>query len=187
MMSTTSVIFNVPCKLNGSGSHCRSLENWFAAWDIIVWQPWLRMVGTLGMEPCPNFYGIILMRVIGDKNQISEDEFDFMISYLPFPQKSIRSELAKLFSISIYMVWAIDRSVWLIDPAALLMDPSLAQPSIDCASIDQSHCPINGWTCTIDHPWPSIHVCTAMHIDDWTEAEWLWFWWQGLCNFSVYV
>ena len=42
------------------------------------------------------------MRVIGDKNQISEDIFDFMISYLPFPQKSIRSELAKLFSISIY-------------------------------------------------------------------------------------
>ena len=41
------------------------------------------------------------MRVIGDKNQISEDVFDCMISYLPFPQKSIRSELAKLFSISI--------------------------------------------------------------------------------------
>ena len=40
-----------------------------------------------------------LMRVIGDKNQISEDVhvFDFMISYLPFPQKSIRSEVAKLF------------------------------------------------------------------------------------------
>ena len=49
------------------------------------------------------------MRVIGDKNQISEDVFDFMISYLLFPQKSIRSELAKLrselarlFAISIY-------------------------------------------------------------------------------------
>ena len=45
------------------------------------------------------------MRVIGDKNQISEDVFDFMISYLPFPKKSIRSELAKLFfsfSISIF-------------------------------------------------------------------------------------
>ena len=41
------------------------------------------------------------MRVIGDKNQISEGVFDFMISYLPFPQKSIRSELPKLFSISI--------------------------------------------------------------------------------------
>ena len=38
------------------------------------------------------------MRVIGDKNQISEDVFDFMISFLPFPQKSIHSELAKLFS-----------------------------------------------------------------------------------------
>ena len=38
------------------------------------------------------------MRVIGDKNQIhvSEDVIDFMISYLPFPQKSISSELAKL-------------------------------------------------------------------------------------------
>ena len=41
------------------------------------------------------------MQVIGDKNQISEDVFDFMISYLPFPQKSIRSELAQVFSISI--------------------------------------------------------------------------------------
>ena len=42
------------------------------------------------------------MRVIGDKNQTSEDVFDFMISYLPFSQKSIRSELARLFSISIF-------------------------------------------------------------------------------------
>ena len=39
------------------------------------------------------------MRVIGDNNQLSEDVFDFMISYLPFPQKSICSELAKLFCI----------------------------------------------------------------------------------------
>ena len=38
------------------------------------------------------------MRIIGDKNQISEDVFDFMISHLPFLQKSICSELAKLFS-----------------------------------------------------------------------------------------
>ena len=37
------------------------------------------------------------MQVIGDKNQISEDVFDFIISYLPFPQKSIPSELAKFF------------------------------------------------------------------------------------------
>ena len=43
------------------------------------------------------------MQVIGDKNQISEDVFDFMIFYQPFPQKSIRSEFAKLFfPISIY-------------------------------------------------------------------------------------
>ena len=42
------------------------------------------------------------MRVIFDKNQISEDVFDFIISYLPFPKKSIHSELAKLFSVSIY-------------------------------------------------------------------------------------
>ena len=34
------------------------------------------------------------MRVIGDKNQISVEVFAFMISYIPFPQKSIRSELA---------------------------------------------------------------------------------------------
>ena len=52
----------------------------------------------------PHNYGITLMQVIGDKNQIFEDVFDFMISYLPFPQKSIHSELAKLFSISITVV-----------------------------------------------------------------------------------
>ena len=45
------------------------------------------------------------MGVIGDKNQISEDVFDFMIFYLPFPQKSIHSELAKFFSISIFVIW----------------------------------------------------------------------------------
>ena len=37
------------------------------------------------------------MRVIGDKYQISEDVYEFMISYLPFPKKSIHSKLAKLF------------------------------------------------------------------------------------------
>ena len=42
------------------------------------------------------------MQVIGNENQTSEDVFDFMISFLPFPQKSIHSELTKLFSISIY-------------------------------------------------------------------------------------
>ena len=41
------------------------------------------------------------MRVTGDKNQISVDVFGFKISYLPFPQKSIRSELVRLFCISI--------------------------------------------------------------------------------------
>ena len=41
-----------------------------------------------------------MVRVIGDKNQISGDVFNFKISNLPFPQKSIRSELAELFSIS---------------------------------------------------------------------------------------
>ena len=56
MMSTTSVTLNVPCKLNGSGSHFRSLENWLPAWDVVVWQSWLRTVGTLSIEPCPNFY-----------------------------------------------------------------------------------------------------------------------------------
>ena len=45
------------------------------------------------------------MQVNGDKNQISEDVLDFMISYLPFPWKSMRSELAKLFSISIIIFW----------------------------------------------------------------------------------
>ena len=44
------------------------------------------------------------MRVIGGKNQISEYVFDFMISYLPFPQKPIHSELTKLFSISIHVL-----------------------------------------------------------------------------------
>ena len=53
------------------------------------------------------------MRVIGDKNQISEDVFDYMISYLPFPQMSIRSELAKLFSISIFLLHGLkaERSI----------------------------------------------------------------------------
>ena len=50
----------------------------------------------------PQNYGITLLRVIDDKNKISEDVFDFMIFYLSFPQKSIRSELAKLFSITIH-------------------------------------------------------------------------------------
>ena len=47
------------------------------------------------------------MRIIGDKNQTSEHVFDFMISYLPFPQKSIHSELAKLFSISICCLFLV--------------------------------------------------------------------------------
>ena len=57
------------------------------------------------------------MWVIGDKNEISEDVFDFKISYLPFPQKSIRSELAKLFSISIYSKFNSlpnDKNFWLL-------------------------------------------------------------------------
>ena len=45
------------------------------------------------------------MRVIGDKNQISEDVFDFMISYLSFPKKSIRSELPKLFLHQYILQW----------------------------------------------------------------------------------
>ena len=55
------------------------------------------------------------MRVIGDKNQIYEDVFDFIISYLPFPQKSIRSELAKPFSISIflYLFILLDNAMYL--------------------------------------------------------------------------
>ena len=32
------------------------IKNWFAAWDAVVWQSWLRTVGTIGIEPCPNFY-----------------------------------------------------------------------------------------------------------------------------------
>ena len=76
--------------------------------------------GHTRIEPCPNFYAgppssfHIHWRLNATKlwnnidashwwqNQISEDVFDFMISYLPFPHKSTRSELAKLFSISIY-------------------------------------------------------------------------------------
>ena len=54
------------------------------------------------------------MQVIGDKNQISEDVFDFMISYLPFPQKSSHSEVAKLFSISIHLIFGLQMlSTWL--------------------------------------------------------------------------
>ena len=47
------------------------------------------------------------MRVIGDKNQISEGVFDFMISYLPFPQKSIHSELDIFFPLVYSIVNAI--------------------------------------------------------------------------------
>ena len=40
-----------------------------------------------------------------------------------------------------------------IDGSARSMDPSLAQASIDRASIDRLRT-IDGWSCTIDHPWP---------------------------------
>ena len=46
------------------------------------------------------------MRVIDDKNQISEDGFDFMNSNLPFPKKSVSFDLAKLFSISIIIYFS---------------------------------------------------------------------------------
>ena len=67
------------------------------------------------------------MRVIGDKNLIFEDVFDFMISYLPFPQKSICSELAKLFSISIEKSGEQDQKCsyeWLVntDPGVSLFE-----------------------------------------------------------------
>ena len=68
------------------------------------------MVDTLGIEPPSSFH--VRRRLNTAKlwnnidaslwSQISEDVFDFMISYLPFHQKSIRSELAKLFSIGIF-------------------------------------------------------------------------------------
>ena len=51
------------------------------------------------------------------------------------------------------------------------MDPSLARASIDCASIDQSRCTIDGWSCTTDLPCPSIVVYTVSHLDDRTKAE----------------
>ena len=120
MMSTTSVIYDVPCKLNGSESHSRSLENWFAVWDIVVWQSWLRMVGTLGIELCPKFYAWppssfhVGRRLNATKLWNSIDASHswyesnmwrciwFYDSYLPFPQESVHSGLAKLFSISIF-------------------------------------------------------------------------------------
>ena len=37
------------------------------------------------------------MRVIGEKNQISEDVFDFMISYLPFPKSQSVLNLLNFF------------------------------------------------------------------------------------------
>ena len=69
-----------------------------------------------------------------------------------------------------------------IDGSARSIDPSLAQ-----ASIDRSCCAIDGWSCTIDHLWPSIDACTVRHEDDWTEAEWLRFGWLALFNVSIYV
>ena len=58
------------------------------------------------------------MRVIGEKNPVPEDVhvFDFLIPYLLFPQKSICSELAKRFSISIE-VFHLDKSTIVRDPA----------------------------------------------------------------------
>ena len=64
------------------------------------------------------------MRVIGDKNQISEDEFDFMISYLSFPQKSIRSELAKLFSLQYIHVYRRYNSHSCVSEYTMLVLPS---------------------------------------------------------------
>ena len=52
---------------------------------------------------CPSIDSIISLVFVHYAIIISEDVFDSMIPYLPFPQKSIRSELAKLFSISIYI------------------------------------------------------------------------------------
>ena len=63
----------------------------------------------------PQNYGITLMRVIGDKNQISEDIFYLIISYIPFPEKSIRPELAKLFSISIVELYVTANSVDIVN------------------------------------------------------------------------
>ena len=42
------------------------------------------------------------MQVIGDKNQIAEDVFHFMISYLPF---SHYDQLDAMINILIYLVW----------------------------------------------------------------------------------
>ena len=42
------------------------------------------------------------MRVIGDRSQISEDVFDFMISHLPFPQSQSVLNLLNVFP-SVYM------------------------------------------------------------------------------------
>ena len=40
------------------------------------------------------------------------------------------------------------------------------QPSIYCASVDQSLCANDGWSSTIDHPLPLINACTVRHIGD---------------------
>ena len=61
---------------------------------------------------------------------------------------------------------------------------SIAQASIDRASIDRSGCAVDGWSYTIDNPWPSIDACTVWHVEDWTEAEWLSIWWLGLLMFQ---
>ena len=62
------------------------------------------------------------------------------------------------------MLCAIDLSARSIDRA---IDRSVVSAtSIDCVSIDRSPCANEGWSCTIDHAWPSIDVYTVRHVDD---------------------
>ena len=56
--------------------------------------------------------------------------------------------------------------ICVIDRLNCMIVGSVVSASIDRASIDRSRCAIDGLSCTIDHPWPSIDACTVRHLDD---------------------
>ena len=88
-------------------------------------------------------------------------------SYILYSIVPVRAmEISKIYtkkksnfiSKSLYMLSVIDGSARSIDRA---IDASVVSATIDRATIDRSRCAIDGWLCTIHHPWPSIDACTV--------------------------
>ena len=54
-----------------------------------------------------------------------------------------------------------------IDGSARSIDRGSVDGSVVSATIDRSrkHRLIYGWSCSIDHPSPSIDACTVRHVD----------------------